>query len=187
MVIAREQKEGSDYGGGDSGSDAEANVGQGRGEEEEELLDYSDDSDEDEDQPSAPSDVDDPKSTREHQLERSRAPSPTSSTASELAKAVSKLDITAPLPPPAQVHEGDPGDGGEGDVTMTLPPSRGPLDALSAPTPAIVRDIVAGDLVKQQRRQQAKHHAKKGGAGRSKGSKMRQDTRVDLNKGGYWE
>ncbi|KAG9006135.1 hypothetical protein FRB94_000960 [Tulasnella sp. JGI-2019a] len=198
MVIAREQKEGSDVGGGsDDDGEGETSRASTVGDDEE-LEDYSDHS-------SRSSDAEDGDETddaqhRRNQQSRSLAPSPTSSAASELAKAVEKLGIAASLPPPTDVmHVVDDEGEGEGDVTMALtsppvaPPSQTGLDvteedsAVPAHAPTIVRDIVAGDLVKQQRRQQAKYHAKKGGAGRSKGSKMKQDTRVDLGKGGYWE
>lgn len=189
MVLARERTEGS-------GRAFESD-------EEEEEMEGEDSEDEEQSSASAAdsrNDDDVPKLRN-----RSRAPSPASSAASELARAVEKLDLTAPLPPPLSngVLPATEDVDLDGDLTAklsTIPPAESSSitseaanfvlvipDAVPAAVPATVRDIVAADLIKKQRRQQAKYHSKKGGVGRSRGSKAKQDTRVDLDKGGYWE
>jgi RIO kinase 2 len=52
-----------------------------------------------------------------------------------------------------------------------------------------IKDIVSSDLTKERARQQRKHHSKRGArhAGRAKGSKAKQDTRVKLDRGGMWD
>ncbi|EGO00923.1 hypothetical protein SERLA73DRAFT_134044 [Serpula lacrymans var. lacrymans S7.3] len=52
-----------------------------------------------------------------------------------------------------------------------------------------MRDRVSTDLAKQRARQQKKYHSKRGAqkAGRAKGSKAKQDTRIKQDKGGFWE
>lgn len=52
-----------------------------------------------------------------------------------------------------------------------------------------VKDLVSSDLAKTRARQQRKHHSKRGvrQAGRPQGSKAKQDTRVKLDRGGFWD
>jgi RIO kinase 2 len=52
-----------------------------------------------------------------------------------------------------------------------------------------VKDIVSSDIARARARQQRKYHSKRGAqrAGRPKGSKAKQDSRVTVDRSGLWE
>ena len=52
-----------------------------------------------------------------------------------------------------------------------------------------IKDIVSSDLTKERARQRQKYHSKRGAhrIGRPKGSKAKQDSRVKVDKSGFWE
>ena len=118
---------------------------------------------------------------------RSRAPSPTSSCASVLAKQVAGLGLSTPLqvtdPLPA-VQDAAPEGAPEPKSPYPEPPATSGSDP-GLGGHAALRHIVASEVVRHQQKQKAKYHSKRMGAGRSRGSKAKQDTRIKLDKGEY--
>jgi len=55
-------------------------------------------------------------------------------------------------------------------------------------TKEALRKVVSSEVTKDRARDKSKHHARRGPgqAGRAKGSKAKQDTRVKLDRGGIW-
>ena len=112
-----------------------------------------------------PVDDQEPESSR-----RSKAPSPTDS----LVEHTASLHLETPLPPSDEGDEGSqPGEDNKRNDDADV-------NAL--------KDRVASDIVRQQARQ-ARFHSKRSTRkiGRPKGSKAKQDTRVKLDKGGFWD
>lgn len=90
----------------------------------------------------------------------------------ELAAQVEGLQLTSPA--------ADPGPEPEGDLAAD---SRSTEETLpSLPTgKEVLRHLVSNELTRQQAKQKVKYHSKKSGAGRTRGSKAKQDTRVKLS------
>lgn len=100
---------------------------------------------------------------------RSKAPSPTDS----LVEHTASLHIETPIPA-SDVNEGDiKSDSSDDDDEVQ---------------PETVKTRVASDIQKNQARQ-ARFHSKRSTRkiGRPKGSKAKQDTRVKLDKTGFWD
>lgn len=162
MVVSRERTEDSREGGSKDES-----------EEEEEILEDDSEDDEDGDGEKLGSSDDGSASEELGQDVRSRsrgAPSPTSSCASELAKQVASIDLEAADPP--SVRPTDSVMGGPSPSTVEEKP--------------VVRQLVASEVSRQQQKEKAKYHSKKGGAGRARGSKAKQDTRIKANAADGW-
>lgn len=121
---------------------------------------------------------------------RSRAPSPTDSLVAHAAS----LSLNDTLDKAGDIDDGRVGEeadaAGGGGLSGDLNLSMGYADASGhAPPPASIQERVASEVVRQRARQAGKYHAKRGArkAGRPKGSKAKQDTRVRMDRSGVWE
>ena len=103
---------------------------------------------------------------------RSRAPSPTDSLVAHAAS----------------LSLGDGGDKGD-NVIDSLEADAADDSGTTRPQSSSIKDRVATEVVRQRARQAGKYHAKRGArkAGRPKGSKAKQDTRVRVDRSGVWE
>ncbi|OJT03045.1 Serine/threonine-protein kinase rio2 [Trametes pubescens] len=74
----------------------------------------------------------------------------------------------------------------DGTAALSLRSERAPRQPSSAASKALA-DKVQSEVSKQRARQQRKYHSKKSAGGRPIGSKRKQDTRVQVDSGGFWE
>ncbi|KAL1951645.1 hypothetical protein VTO73DRAFT_794 [Trametes versicolor] len=74
----------------------------------------------------------------------------------------------------------------DGTAALSLRSERAPRQPSAAASKAL-SDKVQSEVSKQRARQQRKYHSKKSAGGRPIGSKRKQDTRVQVDSGGFWE
>lgn len=159
------------------GSDGEEDDSSDEGLDDEEIVEESESEEEDE----APEEVlDDRPSEETVQLDRSNLHGRKSP---ELEEQVEGLHLRSPTPDAIKPRAGP-----EGDLPLNDPsPNTRSTEEALPPLPTgkeVLRHLVSNELTRQQAKQKVKYHSKKSGAGRSKGSKAKQDTRVKLND--YW-
>ncbi|KAG8980969.1 hypothetical protein FRB90_007367 [Tulasnella sp. 427] len=102
-------------------------------------------------------------------------------TRTELAREMESLQLKPPAPEPTT------DDQETGLPLQGLPPNVPSEDETLPPAPTgkeVLRHLVSNELTRQQAKQKVKHHSKKGGAGRTRGSKAKQDNRVKADD--YW-
>lgn len=117
---------------------------------------------------------------------RSRAPSPTDSLVAHAAS----LSLNDTLDKAGDIDNGRVSEEADAGLSGDLNLSTGYPDASGCvPPPASIQERVASEVVRQRARQSGKYHAKRGArkAGRPKGSKAKQDTRVRMDRSGVWE
>ena len=87
--------------------------------------------------------------------------------------------------PSNDIHESDDDDG-VGRLSGHANALR--LDDPPAPAKDVLRKLVSSEVSRERARNSSKYHSRRGPgqAGRAKGSKAKQDTRVKVDKGGIW-
>ena len=147
---------------------------------------------------SGDSENEDPSDQESSSSRRSRAPSPTES----LVEHTASMQLATPSPNALLSGEGEDASPGPQDPSghaerEGAPP---PSHRLSPDAPRsggranngvdgdAIKELVASDLSKRRARQASKYHSKRSTRkiGRAKGSKAKQDTRVDVDRGGFW-